>query len=406
MASDLVVALDIGTTKVCALVAEVGADGRHQVIAHGLAPSTGIRRGVVVDVASTVAAIQDAVGAAQSAAGVEIRSVVVGVTGEHISSVNSRGILAISHPDRIVQREDVERVLDNARLVVLPPDRELLHSIPRGFSVDGQSGIQNPVGMCGTRLEVETHVVTGARALLQNVVTCVEGAGLILEELVLEPAAAGEAVLLPAERELGVALVDIGGGTSDIAIFRGGGICFSGVVPLGGQRVTLDIAAALGCAPEEAERVKRTFAVACESDVDAAPIAITVLGHDDPIPADPRFIARVVEARLRENLELIRTEIRRSGLSEMLPAGVVLTGGGALIPGLSDLACGVLGLRVRVGAPRVSGPLAETLSVAPFATSVGLVRWASVRAHGGGASGSFWSRTVGALFRRWRSFWG
>lgn len=406
MASDLVVALDIGTTKVCALVAEVGPDGRHQVIAHGLAPSTGIRRGVVVDVASTVAAIREALAAAQSAAGVEIRSVVVGVTGEHIASVNSRGILAISHPDRIVQREDVDQVLDNARMVVLPPDREMLHSIPRGFSVDGQSGIQNPVGMCGTRLEVETHVVTGARALLQNVVTCIEGAGLVLEELVLEPAAAGEAVLLPAERELGVALVDIGGGTSDIAIFRGDGICFSGVVPVGGQNVTHDIAAALGCAPEEAERVKRAIGVAREADASESPFEVSVLGRDDPVSCDPRFVAQVIEARLHESLEMIRTELRRSGLSEMLPAGVVLTGGGALVPGLTDLASSVLNQRVRVGAPRVSGPLAETLSAAPFATSVGLVRWASVRAQRTRRPGNLWTRTVGGVVRRWRAFWG
>jgi cell division protein FtsA len=233
--SDIVVGLDIGTTKVATVVAEVsGVAGQVDVLGIGVAPSTGMRRGVVVDIEQTVRAIGESVQKAQRMSGVDIRSVIVGVTGEHVASLNSRGVIAITHPDRAVTQDDVERVLENSRVIVLPPDREIIHAIPRGYCLDGQNGIRSPIGMSGVRLEVETHIVTGATSFLRNVVTCVERAGLIVEELVLEPIATGEAVLMAAEKDLGVALIDIGGGDFGYCCFSQWGHLLLGGGSVGG----------------------------------------------------------------------------------------------------------------------------------------------------------------------------
>jgi cell division protein FtsA len=407
---DIVVGLDIGTTKVCTLVAEVGDEnGRVDILGVGLAPSTGLRRGVVVDIEQTVRAIVESRERAQRMAGVEIHSVVVGVTGEHIASVNSRGVIAITHADRQVTQEDVERVMENARVIVLPPDREIVHAIPRGYGLDGQNGIRSPVGMSGTRLEVETHIVTGATSFLRNVATCVERAGLGIEDMVLQPIATADAVLLPAERDLGVALVDIGGGTSDLAIFLGGDIAYSAVVPVGGGYVTRDIAAGLRASMEEAERVKLAHGTALlpepplptvprtppasdatdgDADDEAAErdpeptFTYTPLGDVEPVERPVRHLAQIIEPRMAELFHLVRQELNRSNYGHLLPAGLVLSGGGAMLVGAREMAMEITGLPVRIGCPAGVGGLAESVSSPGFATGVGLVQWGG-RLHAG-----------------------
>lgn len=373
---ELVVGLDIGTTKVCTLIAEVDERGGATVLGIGNAPSTGVRRGVVVDVEETVAAITASVEQAQRMAGATVRSVLVGVTGEHIASLNSRGVVAITHPDREVTAADLERVLTNARFIVLPPDREIIHVIPRQYSLDGHGGIRSPVGMCGTRLEVEAHIVTGTSTFLRNLAACVERAHLSLEEMVLEPIATGEAVLQPVERDLGVAVLDIGGGTSDLAIFRGGEICFSAVVPVGGEYITRDLAAGLRTTLEEAERLKRAFGAAQAEAVPAAEtVELALLGAGEKVSLPRRQLAQIVEARVGELLELVERELARSGYDRMLPGGLVLAGGGALLSGLPDAAQARLGMPVRLGKPGGPGGLGSVEESPAQATAVGLVLW-------------------------------
>ena len=268
VARDCVVGLDIGTTKVCTVVAEIEEPGRIRIVGVGNALSNGIRKGVVIDIDSAAQAIMDSVEKARAMSGYEIHRVIVGVTGEHVASLNSRGVIAITHANREITTDDVERVQDQSRVIVLPPDREIIHAIPRSYSIDGQNGIRYPVGMSGTRLEVETHIVTGAVTFLQNVAKCVHKAGLTIEATVLEPIATAESVLLPDEKNLGVCIADIGGGTTDIAIFVDGDIYYSSAIPVGGNHVTHDISVGLRASFDESERVKREQAAATADIID------------------------------------------------------------------------------------------------------------------------------------------
>ena len=377
--SDVFAGLDIGTTKVCAAIAEVYDDGRIEVVGASHAPSGGVRKGVVVDMESTVQAIRDAVDKAQRMYGYDIRTVMVGVTGEHISSLNSRGVVAVSHPNREITRDDVERVIDESRVIVLPPEREIIHAIARGFSVDGQDGVRDPVGMSGARLEVETHIVTGATTFLQNISKCVTRAGLEVEEMVLAPLATAEAVVLPAEKELGVVLIDIGGGSTDVGIFTGGEVCYSAVVPVGGSHVTFDIGALLRASIEESERVKTTCGCAMMNMVDDSDsFEITRLGADEQSVLPRReVLVKLIEPRMEEIFHMVKQEIIKSGFEDMLPAGAVLSGGGSALPGTVDLAEKVLGMPVRIGAPHNFGGLVDAVSAPGYATAIGLVRYAA-----------------------------
>ena len=376
---DILVGLDIGTTKICTVIGEVAdqTSGRVDVLGVGVSPSVGLRRGVVVDIDSTVRAITDSVGKAQRMAGADVHSVVVGVTGEHIGSLNSRGVIAITHADREVTQEDVQRVLENSKVIVLPPDREIIHAIPRGYAIDGQNGIRSPVGMSGTRLEVETHIVHGASTFLQNVAKCVDRAGLHVEDTVLEPIATGESVVMAAEKDLGVVLVDIGGGTSDLAVFQEGEICFSAVIPVGGQYVTRDVSAGLRTTLEEAERVKMAFGVAVtemasgEDDT----FSFTRLGATEATTLPTRILGEIIEPRMTELFQMVRQAINRSNYASVLPAGLVLSGGGAMLKGTRELAADMTGLPTRVGFPTGLGGLAEAVNNPSFATAVGLVQW-------------------------------
>lgn len=378
MPRDCVVGLDIGTTKICTVVAEIEDQGRINIIGVGNSLSSGIRKGVVVDIDSAAASVVDSVEKARAMSGYEIRSVVVGVTGEHVASLNSRGVIAITHANREITEDDVARVQDQSRVIVLPPDREIIHAIPRSYAIDGQNGIRFPVGMSGTRLEVETHIVTGAVTFLQNVVKCVQKAGLEIEATVLEPIATAEAVLLPDERNLGVCIADIGGGTTDIAIFVDGDIFYSSAIPVGGNHVTRDISVGLRASFEESERIKVSEAVAAVSMTGPDDLfEVTSLGSDDPRLLPRRILAEIVEPRMQELFGLIKQEILKSGYYNLLPAGIVLSGGGSQLNGAVDLCRLATGLPTRLGSPREVGGVADTLHSPVYATAVGLVQYGS-----------------------------
>ncbi|MHB0913081.1 MAG: cell division protein FtsA [Armatimonadota bacterium] len=371
--SEIVTGLDVGTTKICALVAEIGEGREPEVLGIGTSPCTGLRKGVVVDIEATTAAIRDAVRKAETMADEQIHGLVVGVTGEHVACVNSRSVIAINNPGQEITGHDVSRLLDSARVIVLPPEREIIHAIPRWFSIDGQKGMQSPVGMHGNRIEVETHIVTGLSSFIQNVVKCVHQAGFSVEATVLEPIASGEAVLLPDERDLGVALVDIGGGTSDIAIYMDGEIYYSGAIPIGGNHVTKDIAVGLRTSVEEAERVKLACGCALSEMADAETIEFTSLGGTRPRQLPRKVLAEIIEPRVAEICQFVLDHLERAGAAERLPAGLVFTGGGSGIPGLPELATEITGLAARIGVPTGFSGLTDTVANPACSTAAGLV---------------------------------
>jgi cell division protein FtsA len=372
----LIAGLDIGTTKICCVVAEVGDNDELILSGVGISPSAGLKRGVVVDIEATVRAVEDAVAKAARQSGREIESVYVGVTGEHISSLNSKGVTAITHADREIDEHDVARVKDQSMVIVLPPDRIILHAIPRSYSIDGQNGIRHPIGMSGARLEVETHIVTAAKTFIENVEKCVTRANLGLSDMVLEPLATAEAVVLPAEKNLGVCLVDIGGGTTDMAIFQGGAIYYSAVIPVGGSHVTNDIAQLLRVSSEEAERLKiESGSAVMEGIGEDQTVKVTQIGSTEARSLRRRALCEIIEARMQELFQLVQKEIERSGCRNQLPAGLILSGGGCQLRGAQECAASVLEAPVRIGKPTGVGGLADVVSSPIYATSVGLVQY-------------------------------
>ncbi len=400
--NDIITGLDIGTTKVCALIAEISEQGEILVTGVGVAPSTGMKKGVVIDIESTTRAVGEAVSKAAKQAGREVESVYVGVTGEHIASLNSNGRIAITHADREITYGDVDRVLEAARVIVLPPDRQILHAIPRSYSIDGQNGIRHPVGMSGTRLEVQTHIVHGATTFLQNVEKCVTRAGLEVEEAVLEPLATGEAVLLQAEKDLGVCLVDIGGGTSDLAVFMQGEVYYSAVIPVGGNHVTTDVAYGLTVGHEEAERLKTENGSALtemvpEEDV----IQVRQIGREESRKLRRRALVQIIEPRMQELFELVQRELQKSDCLGRIPAGLVVSGGGSQLKGCVDVAQQVLGLQVRVGRPHGVGGLGETLEHPMYATAVGLILYGANKMQASQQAG-YGRRTGSGAVQMWQ----
>lgn len=373
---EIIAGLDVGTTKTCCVISEVDLDdGNIDIIGCGMVPSDGMRRGVVVNLDTTTEAIKGAVEKAQRMAGnVTIRSVVVGVTGEHVSSLNSRGVIAITSSDKEITHSDVDRVVESSKVIVLPPEREIVHAIPRGFIVDGQDGIKDPVGLAGSRLEVETHIVTAASSFLDNTIKCIHKAGLAIESTILEPIATSEAALIPAERELGVALVDIGGGTTDLAVFTNGEICYTAVLPIGGEYVTKDIGVGLRASYEEAERIKVGFGSASKEFIsDDDVVEYTKIGADESTEIPRELLFRIIEPRMTEILTMIRTELIKSEQLDLLAAGIVITGGVSQMPGILDLANEVLNMPVRLASPRDIGGLHDTVDSPIYTTAVGLI---------------------------------
>ena len=368
------VGLDIGTHKVCAIVAERTEEGRLDVIGIGQAESKGLRKGVVINLDATIASIKRVVEEAELMAGVEIGSAYVGIAGTHIRGFNSRGVIAVSGKSRVIDREDVRRVIDAAKAVSIPVDRSILHVLPQEFVVDDQDGIGDPSGMTGTRLEANVHVITCAQTSSQNTVTCVNRAGLEVIDTVLTQIAAAEAVLTPDEKELGVALVDIGGGTTDIAIFEKGALWHTAVLQVGGEHFTNDVAVALRTPVHEAEKIKKKHGCALTSMVpEEDSIEVPSVGGRKPRVMARQVLGDVIQARAEEVCQLVLTEIRRAGFERSLNSGIVLTGGGGILEGLPEIAEQIFDMPVRRGTPAGIGGLVDVVASPVYSTAVGLV---------------------------------
>ena len=369
---NIIVGLDIGTSKVVAIVGEVKVDGEIEIIGIGTHPSHGLKKGVVVNIESTVQSIQRAVEEAELMSGVEIDSVYAGIAGSHVSSLNSHGIVGIN--DGEVSPSDVERVIDAARAVPIPADQRILHILPQEFIIDGQEGIHEPVVMSGVRLEVQVHMVTGAVSAAQNIIKCVRRCGLEVQDLILEQIASSYSVLDEEEKELGVCLVDIGGGTTDIAVFTGGSIRHTAVIPIAGDQVTNDIAVALRTPTHHAEELKLKYACAL-GKLPAAEETIEVpsIGDRPPRRMSRQTLAEVVEPRYEELLGLGQEELRRSGFESLVAGGIVLTGGSSKMEGLVDLAEEVFHMPVRLGVPQYVTGLVDVVRNPIHATGVGLL---------------------------------
>jgi len=372
----LVVGLDIGTSKIVAIVGELKEDGTVEVVGIGSHPSRGLKRGVVVDIESTEQSIQRAIGEAELMSGCEINSVYAGITGNHIRSLNSRGVVGIK--DREVTEGDVDRVLDSARAVNVSADQQIIHVLPQEYIIDDQDGIRQPIGMAGVRMEVLVHVVTAARAAVRNITKCVQRCGLVTDDLILQQLAASEAVLTGDEKDLGVCLVDIGAGTTDIAVFRQGAIRHTCCIPIAGDQATNDIAVALRTPTQHAEDIKIQYACALELLTKAdESIQVPSVGDRVSRRLARRTLAQVVEARYRELLSLVRDELRRSGFENMIPAGLVLTGGGAKMEGVVELAEEIFHMPVRLGAPRNVTGLSDVVNNHIYSSGVGLLLYGS-----------------------------
>lgn len=371
---ETIVGIDVGTTKVCTLVARLEDDSL-RILGVGIEPSDGIRKGVIVDLTAASQAITRSVQKAEQTSGLEVTSALVSVAGAHVSSVNSRGVVGVTGD--VIDEYDVARAMESARAVAIPHNREVIHVIQRGFVVDGQDGIRTPVGMHGYRLEVEAHIITASTATVENLRQCVQAAGVEVSELVLNPLASAEVVLTETERQMGVAVCDIGGGTTDLALYVDGDVWHTMVLAVGGNHITQDIAHGLRLPIAQAEEVKKQHGYAVRAEIGAEEyFSVQPFGEDSAVQISRQDMAHIIEARVEEMFSLTLQEIKRSGYDGLLPAGMVLTGGTSALPGIKHLASKVLGMPVRTAQPENLVGLADRLNSPAFSTSVGLLHWA------------------------------
>ncbi|MCD6121454.1 MAG: cell division protein FtsA [Spirochaetales bacterium] len=369
-----IIGLDIGTTKVCTIIGQYNENGILEITGVGTTPSRGLRRGVVINIESTVKSVLKAVEAAEMMSGVEIHDVYTGIAGGHIEGINSRGVVAVTGRNREITKEDIDRVIDAARAIVIPMDREVLHVIPQEFIVDEQGGIKNPLGMIGVRLESEVHIITGAVTSAQNIVRCVNRAGFKVNDIVLEPLASSKAVLSDDERELGALLIDLGGGTTDILVYLEGAPYHTGVLSLGGDQVTNDLSIILKTPMESAEQIKCNSGSCTMSLIEAEEeIVIPGVGGRPPRRIPRKQLVEIIQPRMAEIFGMVKEQIEKKGYLKLLGGGVVITGGGSLLPGTSELASEIFGLPARIGYPIKLGGLVEEYYNPMFATGVGLV---------------------------------
>jgi cell division protein FtsA len=370
-----ITAIDVGTTKVCTIIANMEESGNIRVIGIGITPSTGLHKGLVVNIKEASQSIQASVRKAELMCGHKIESAYIGVTGRHVTSVNNRGAIAISNGDRVVRADDLNRVMKSAQNIKVPAERKLLHIIPRGFALDGQTGVKNPVGMHGQRLDVETHIITAAITSVQNVMKCVRSIGIDVEDLVLEPLASAEAVLTEEEKQNGVILADIGGGTTDVAIFRDGSIWHTAVLPVAGYQLTRDVAMGLGLPFEVAEDMKKRYAsvMPVYEGKRKTPEEMLQDGHG----VSYSDLCDIVRARIEEIVRLVMLELPQTEYEQLVPAGLVFTGGSSNLSGIDALTRNMINLPVRVGAPSNLNNIPEALRDPAYATAVGLVLWAT-----------------------------
>ena len=369
---NLIVGLDIGTSKIVAIVGEILPEGRLEIIGMGQAPSRGLKKGVVVNIESTVNAIQRALEEAELMADCKIREVYTGIAGSHIKSINSHGMVAIK--DKEVSQSDVDRVIETARAVNIPTDQQVLHILTQEFIIDGQEDVREPLGMSGVRLEVKVHIVTGAISAAQNIIKCVRRCGLEVRDLILQPLASSMAVLSEDEKDLGVCLVDIGGGTTDIAVFTGGAIRHTSVIPIAGDQITNDVAMALRTPTADAEDLKVKYGCALRQLADSKDmIEVAGVGDRPARQLSRQTLAEVIEPRVEELYSLVQAELRRSGFEELLSSGIVITGGSSAMEGMVELGEEVFHMPVRLGTPQYVGGLAEVVRNPRFATGAGLL---------------------------------
>ncbi len=372
---EIVVGIDVGTTKVCTLVGRVEDDKSIRILGVGIEPSEGIRKGMIVDLAAASQSITRSVEKAESTSGLEITSALVSMAGAHVASVNSRGAVAVN--GNIIDQHDVNHALEQARAVAIPYDREIVHVIQRGFMVDGQDGIRNPKGMHGYRLEVEAHIITASAASSDNLRQCVGAAGVEIQQFVLNPLASAEVVLTDQERQMGVAVCDIGGGTTDLALYVNGDVWHTMVLAVGGNHITQDIAHGLRLSFPQAEEIKKQQGYALRSGVGSEEyFTIRPFGEDQPVQINRQELAHIIEERVAEMFSLVLQEIKRSGYDGLLPAGMVLTGGTSALPGIKRVATEVLGMPVRTAEPENLTGLVDRLRSPAYSTGVGLLHWA------------------------------
>ncbi|MBI2980119.1 MAG: cell division protein FtsA [Chloroflexi bacterium] len=375
MKRNKIAAIDVGTTKVCTIIADTDGGSLPRILGVGIVPSHGLHKGLVVNFDEAKQSIRESVRRAEQIAGQRLESAYIGITGRHVSSVNNRGVVAITRNDRLVRSGDLKRVLDVARSVKIAGEREVLHVIPRTFAVDGQEGVKNPVGMHGFRLDVETHIISAAVTSVKNLTKCIRGIGVDVEDLVLEPLASAEAVLTDEEKEQGVMLADIGGGTTDIAVFKDNSIYHTSVLPIAGYQLTRDISLGLNLSFELAEQMKKKYG-------SVLPIPENSRGEDDrALSADGhsvsyRELSDIIRMRVEELLRLVVLELPRNDYAALIPSGLVLTGGGANLPGIAELGAETTRLPVRVGVPISLYGVSDTLRDPAYATGVGLLMWA------------------------------
>jgi cell division protein FtsA len=394
---EMIVGLDIGTSKVVAIVGEINDSGEIDIVGIGSHPSRGLKKGVVVNIESTVQSIQRAIEEAELMAGVQIHSVFTGVAGSHVRSINSHGIVAIK--DREVTTADVDRVIDAARAVAIPADQRTLHILPQEFVIDGQEGIREPIGMAGVRLEAKVHLITGAVSAAQNIIKCVRRCGLEVDDIILEQLASAYSVLTEDEKDLGVCLVDIGGGTTDIAVFCEGAIRHTSVIPIAGDQVTNDIAVALRTPTQHAEEIKIKYACALRQLANPdETIEVPGVGEREPRKLSRMTLIDVVEPRYAELLDLVAAELRRSGYEDLIAAGVVLTGGSAKMEGVVELAEEIFNMPVRLGVPQYVGGLADVVRNPIYATGVGLLLFGHANRESGREF--FGEHGIGGLWQR------
>ena len=366
-------AIDVGTTKVCTTIAEVHREGGLRVAGVGITPSAGLHKGLVVNIGEARESIHESVKKAEHASGYKVDSAIVGVTGRHVTSINNRGVVAITRNDRLVRPDDLRRVLASAQSIKVANDRKLLHVIPRQYAVDGQAGVKNPVGMHGFRLDVETHIITAAVTSVQNLVKCIRSIGIDIEDLVLEPLASSEAVLTDDEKQTGIILADIGGGTTDIAVFKEGSIWHTAILPIAGYQLTRDVAIGLGLPFDVAEEMKKRYGSVMpvyEAKMEMAS-GISEDGHG----VSYQDLCDIIRARVEEIVRLILLELPRADYETLVPSGLVLTGGSSNLSGIDVLGRDILQLPVRIGVPTNVNGISDTLRDPAYATSVGLMLW-------------------------------
>jgi cell division protein FtsA len=395
------VGLDIGTTKIAAIISETDETGKPKIVGIGTRPSEGLKRGLVINLEKTVESVASAVEDAEMMAGVKVDSVYAGIAGDHIRSINSRGVIAVSRSDHEITPTDVEKVIEAAKTVALPMDREIIHVLPQEFTVDEQPGIKAPIGMVGVRLETEVHIVTGAVTAAQNIYRGVKRAGLEVEDLVLQPLASSCALLSPDEEELGVALIDLGGGTTDFAVFFDGSIRHTGVVGLGGKNVTNDIAIGLRTPVDQAEEIKKTYGSALSSLVDSDEmIRVPAVGGGEHKEISRNVLASIIEPRMEEILSLTLQELKKSNHFDLLATGIVLTGGGSLMEGVVELAEKIFDVPVRTGKPTGISGLEQLVSNPIYSTGVGLVLYGWEQFNEGKSGGRLKAK---GLFRKMKN---